>query len=99
MKMQPIRGKKTFAGSLVADVPDYACKPLKVMVGSAHKLISLLSCNAYDLTELLQNHKCSAAIAILENTPEWIEAFWSYIKALTNFLAVGGFVLLSRMIV
>ncbi|EEC09302.1 hypothetical protein IscW_ISCW008405, partial [Ixodes scapularis] len=86
-------------GSLVADVPDYACKPLKVMVGSAHKLISLLSCNAYDLTELLQNHKCSAAIAILENTPEWIEAFWSYIKALTNFLAVGGFVLLSRMIV
>lgn len=68
------------------------------MIGIAQKMVLLLSCNAYDLTQLLQSKKDTSALAILEDSSEWIEIFWRYARALANFLAVGGFVLLSRMI-
>lgn len=86
-------------GSLVADVPDYACKPLKSVIGTTQTLVQLLSANAYDLTLLLQNCHFSGALSILENKDAWLDVFWSYTRAVTNFLAVGGFASLSRMLV
>lgn len=86
-------------GSLIVDIPDYACKPLKSVISTTDMLVSLLSANAYDLTLLLQSRHFSGALSILEKKDAWIDVFWSYTRAVTNFLAVGGFTSLSRMLV
>ncbi|KAL1434229.1 hypothetical protein MTO96_011869 [Rhipicephalus appendiculatus] len=86
-------------GNIIADIPDYACKPLKSIISTTEMLVSLLSANAYDLTLLLQSRHFSCALSIMEKKDTWIDVFWSYTKAVTDFTAVGGFASLSRMLV
>lgn len=86
-------------GNIIADIPDYACKPLKSIISTTEMVVSLLSANAYDLTLLLQSRHFSCALSIMEKKDTWIDVFWSYTKAVTDFMAVGGFASLSRMLV
>lgn len=86
-------------GNIISDIPDCACKPLKSIISTSEVLVSLLSANAYDLTLLLQSGHFSCALSIMEKKDTWIDAFWSYTKAVTDFTAVGGFASLSRMLV
>lgn len=84
-------------GNIVSDVPEYSCDPLKAVIGITVKLISMMSLNAYDLTRLLQSHGSGDTLNIVENSSEWIDVFCDYVKALSSFLAVGGFATLSKM--
>ncbi|XP_064466211.1 alsin-like isoform X2 [Ornithodoros turicata] len=85
-------------GDIVSDIPEYASSLLKNIIGITNKLISMMSLNACELTQLLQSHTFEKLPSIMENSAGWIDVFSDYVKALSNFLAVGGFVPLSRML-